>query len=61
VVNRVVPWTASTSVRAISLKPSLASTRRAAVFQSQTVAHRRSYPDVLAQSRTADEASVAYP
>ena len=45
----------------VSVNPSLASTRREAVFQSQTVAHRRSYPDDLAQSSTANEASVAYP
>jgi hypothetical protein len=61
VVNRVVPETASTSVRSVSVNPTLASTRREAVFQSQTVAHRRSYPDDLAQSSTANEASVAYP
>jgi hypothetical protein len=59
VVTRVVPWTASTSVCPVSVNPSLASTRREAVFQSQTVAQRRSYPDDLAQSRTANEASVA--
>ena len=44
-----------------SVNPTLASTRREAVFHSQTVAHRCSYPSVLAQSRTANEASVAYP
>lgn len=61
VVNRVVPYTASTSFRSVSVNPTLASTRREAVFQSQTVAHRRSNPDDLAHSRTANEASVAYP
>ena len=49
VVNRVVPWTSSTSFRPVSVNPTLASTRREAVFHSQTVAHRRSYPDDLAQ------------
>lgn len=61
VVNRVVPRTTSTSFCSVSVNPTLASTRREAVFQSQTVAHRRSYPDDLAQSRTASAASVAYP
>jgi integrase len=61
VVNRVVPWTASSSFRSVSVNPTLASTRREAVFHSQTVAHRCSHPDDLAQSRTANEASVAYP
>ena len=41
VVNRLVPWVGS-SVRSVSTKPSLASTRREAVFQSQTVADTRS-------------------
>ena len=61
VVNRVVPWTGSTSFRSVSVNPTFASTRREAVFHSQTVAHRRSHPDDLAQSTTANEASVAYP
>lgn len=61
VVNKVVPCTASTSFRSVSVNPTLASTLREAVFQSQTVAHRRSYPDDRAHSRTANEASVAYP
>jgi hypothetical protein len=52
---------ASTSFRSVSVKPTLARTRRDAVFQSRTVAHKRSYPDDFAQSRTASEASVAYP
>lgn len=60
-VKSVVPRAGSTSVRSVSVNPSLASTRREAVFHSQTVAHTRSYPDDLAQSRTAHEASVAYP
>ncbi len=42
VVNRVVPWTASPSVCPVSVNPTLASTRREAVFHSQTVAHTRS-------------------
>ena len=58
-MNKVVPWAASTSIRSVSVNPTRASTRREAVFQSQTVAQRRSYPDALAHSRTADEASVA--
>lgn len=41
--------------------PEKSGARREAVFHSQTVAHKRSYPDDLAQSRTASEASVAYP
>ncbi len=61
VVNRVVPRSGSTSLRSVSVNPTLARTRREAVFQSQTVAHRRSCPDDLAQSRTTNEASVAYP
>ncbi len=61
VVNKVVPCTASTSFRSVSVNPTLASTLREAAFQSQTVAHRRSYPDDRAHSRTANEASVAYP
>ncbi len=61
VVNKVVPCTASTSFRSVSVNPTSASTLREAVFQSQTVAHRRSYPDDRAHSTTANEASVAYP
>jgi hypothetical protein len=61
VVNRVVPEIACTCFRSVSVNPTLASTRREAVFHSQTVAHRRSYPDDLAQSSTANEASDAYP
>ena len=61
VMNRVFPWTASSSFRSVSVNPTLAITRREAMFHSQTVAHRRGYPDDLAQSRTASEASVANP
>jgi hypothetical protein len=43
------------------VNPTFASTRREAVFQSQTEAHSRSCPDDLAQSSTAHDASVAYP
>lgn len=57
--NRVVLYAASTSFRSVSTNPSLASTRREAVFHSQTVAHGHSCPDDLAHSRTAHEASVA--
>jgi hypothetical protein len=60
VVSRLVPWIGS-SQRSASVNPTLSSTRREAVFHSQTVAHTRSNPDVLAQSNTALEASVAYP
>ncbi len=41
------------------MNPTFDSTRREAVFQSQTEARSRSYPSVLAQSSTAQEASVA--
>ena len=61
VVNKVVPWISSTSSRSASVKPTLSSTRRDALFQSQTPAHNRSYPEDLAQSMTASDASVAYP
>ena len=56
-VTRLVPWIASS--RSVSVNPTFSKTRREAVFQSQTVAHSRSYPDDLAQSSPAHEASVA--
>jgi hypothetical protein len=59
VVNRAVPETASTSFRSVSVNPTLASTRREAVFQSQTVAHRRSYPDDLAQCQSPHQRYVS--
>jgi len=49
VVTRLVPWTASTSPWPVSMNPSLPRTRREAVFQSQTAAETRSYPDDRAQ------------
>lgn len=58
-VKSVVPWTGCTSLRSASTKPTFASTRREAAFQSQTVAQMRWWPSDVAQSRTATEASVA--
>lgn len=61
VVNKVVPRTASTSFRSVSVNPTLTSTLREAVFQSQTVAHRRSCPDEgrAAHREPADEGGAA--
>lgn len=35
------PWTESAATRSVRVNPSVVSTRREAVFQSQTVAHTR--------------------
>jgi hypothetical protein len=60
-VYRVTPRSPRFSLRPVSSNPTLANTRREAVFQSQTVAHSRSCPDDFAYSRTANDASVANP
>lgn len=47
VVNRVDPYTASTSFRSVSVNPTLASTRREAVFQLELCAFGRTRDAVL--------------